>query len=251
MVSIHPQPSDELGWLQRLPNILSAERTPLDYTYMVHILLCVNAVFWKNGKVTYSRARLKAVLNAPFSHVSKNLKQFPSGPTCSSYQPWGPFSSHRPVRTTTGSYSPCLIWLSHFEANIEERGERQLLMQPEGLRAKTALQWPHLRRAKKRNLIKWPGLSIAPVHWDHWCTLILYISKIWFPHGHFAQAYWASAQQREASSTQAFHNFWVWAFTSFSFENLLTPRDAKNALKLLRQELSYILPILDSHAEPA
>ena len=138
------------------------------------------------------------------------------------------------------------------EANIEERGERQLLMQSERrLRAKTALQWPHLRRAKKRNLINWPGLSIATVHWDHWGTLILYISKIWFPHGHFAQAYWASAQQRETSSTQAFHNLWVWAFTRFSFENLLTPRDAKNVLKFLRQELSCILPILDLHAEPA
>ena len=138
------------------------------------------------------------------------------------------------------------------EANIEERGERQLLMQSERrLWAKTALQWPHLRRAKKRNLIKWLALSITTVHWDHWSTLILYISKIWFPHGHFAQAYWASAQQREASSTQAFHNFWVWAFTSFSFESLLTPKDAKNVLKFLRQEISCILPMLDLHAEPA
>ena len=138
------------------------------------------------------------------------------------------------------------------EANIEERDERQLLMQSERrLWAKTALQWPHLRRAKKRNLIKWLALSITTAHWDHWSTLILYISKIWFPHGHFAQAYWASAQQREASSTQAFHNFWVWAFTSFSFESLLTPKDAKNVLKFLRQEISCILPMLDLHAEPA
>ena len=57
----------------------------------------------------YSRARMKAVLIAPFSHVSQNY--FPSRPTCSSYQLWGPFSSHRPVRTTNGSYS-CLIWFS-------------------------------------------------------------------------------------------------------------------------------------------
>ena len=68
------------------------------------------------------------------------------------------------------------------------------------LRAKTALQWPHLRRAKKRNLVKWPGFSIATVHQDHRGTLILYISKIWFPHGHFAQAYnhsnWGARKQK-------------------------------------------------------
>ena len=140
--------------------------------------------------------RMKTVRRAPFSHA-QNSKSFPSGATC--YQRFGDRDVTGRVRTTNGSYS-CLIWLSHLN-NIEERGKRQLLMQLERrLRAKTALQWPHLRRAKKRNLIKW-------LHWDHWGTLILYISKIWFPHGHFAQACWASAQQREASSTQAFHNF--------------------------------------------
>ena len=68
--------------------------------------------------------------------------------------------------------------------------------------------------------------------------------KTIFHYGHGGQL-WASARKFPTPSiAQTFHNFWVWVFAGFSFENLVTRRDAKSVLtlKLLRQKLSQILP---------
>ena len=59
----------------------------------------------------------------------------------------------------------------------------------------------------------------------------------------------------EAAKTQhssAFHNFWVCVFTGFSFQNLLTPRDAKGVLNLrLLRRFHAFCQWLDLRAEPA
>ena len=67
-------------------HILAAKRTlfsALDYTYMVHYLLCVNAVFWKPRKDCCGRPNLTLNMYKEYFLWDLGVTTFPSDTLCS------------------------------------------------------------------------------------------------------------------------------------------------------------------------